>query len=155
MEKQSHSPTTYTVDASISIQLLSLTAVPPELTAFPRSDRDIVLGENLVVSCTAGGRPQPEILWKRNGTLLTIGENVRISNFSSGRSELQITNFIESDSGPYTCTASNRLGNISAPFQVNLIGKLVLGVRDLVCSFDTLLLSLYTVRCNWCVHVLL
>ena len=142
----------YTVDASISIQLLSITAVPPELTAFPRSDRDIVSGENLVVSCTARGRPQPVILWKRNGTLLTVDKNIRFLRLSDGRSELQITNFIESDSGPYTCTANNTLGNSLASFQVNLIGKLVLRVCALSCSFDTLLLSLCTVRCNWCVY---
>ena len=95
--------------------------VPPVLTSFSRSNRDVVLGEDLVVSCSAEGRPVPAIVWQMNSTVLTSGGDVLISNTSNERSELRIRNFTRSNSGQYSCTATNTFGNISASFRVNLI----------------------------------
>ena len=97
--------------------------VPPVLTSFPRSNRDVVLGEELVVSCSAKGRPDPEIVWQMNSTVLTSGGDVVISNTSNERSELRIRSFTRSNSGDYSCTATNTFGNVSASFRVNLIGE--------------------------------
>ena len=97
--------------------------VPPVLTSFPRSNRDVVLGEELVVSCSAKGRPDPEIVWQMNSTVLTSGGDVVISNTSNERSELRIRSFTRSNSGEYSCTATNTFGNVSASFRVNLIGE--------------------------------
>jgi hypothetical protein len=94
---------------------------PPVLTSSPQSNRDVVLGEELVVSCSAEGRPDPEIVWQMSSTVLTSGGDVVISSTSNGRSELRIRSFTRSNSGEYSCTATNTFGNVSASFRVNLI----------------------------------
>ena len=79
-----------------------------------------------MVSCTAEGRPTPDILWKRNNTVLNSSQSGNILILpSNGRSELSITNITNSDSGEYSCTAVNEVGNDTRFFQVNTIGKLV------------------------------
>ena len=106
--------------------MVIFTIVHPQLVGFPSSVRSVVVGEDLVVSCTAEGRPTPGILWKKNNTVLNSSQNENILIMSSnGRSELTITNVTNSDSGEYSCTAVNQVGNDTRFFQVNTIGKLV------------------------------
>ena len=101
------------------------TIVHPQLIGFPSSVRSVVVGEDLVVSCTADGRPTPDILWKRNNTVLNSSQSENILILpSNGRSELSITNITNSESGDYSCTAFNPVGTDTRFFQVNTIGKL-------------------------------
>ena len=100
--------------------------VHPQLVGFPSSVRSVVVGEDLVVSCTAEGRPTPGISWKKNNTVLNSSQREYILILSSnGRSELTINNITNSESGEYSCTAVNPFGNDTRFFQVNTIGKLV------------------------------
>ena len=85
------------------------TIVRPQLLGFPSSVRSVVVGEDLVVSCTAEGRPTPGILWRRNNTVLNSSQSENILILSSnGRSELTITNITNSENGEYSCTACQR-----------------------------------------------
>ena len=114
-----------------------LTIVHPQLVGFPSSVRSVVVGEDLVVSCTAEGRPTPGILWRKNNTVLNSSQSENILILSSnGRSELTITNVTNSDSGEYSCTAVNPFGNDTHFFQVNTIGKLV-GIGQSSCDNNT------------------
>ena len=101
--------------------------VPPKLTAFPQSNRDIPLQEDLVVSCMAEGRPIPYILWKHNDVILrgSEEENIVISTFP-GRSELRVNAFTNSSSGKYSCNATNSIGSDTRTFYVKIIGKFVI-----------------------------
>ena len=78
-----------------------------------------------MASCTAEGRPTPDIVWSRNNKPLTSSESMNILILSIGmRSELQITSFTHTNSGEYSCTASNGVGNDTRYFEVNIIGEL-------------------------------
>ena len=105
---------------------ISTILVPPKLTAFPQSNRDIPLQEDLVVSCMAEGRPLPYILWMHNDAILTGSEeeNITISTFP-GRSELRVDTFTNSSTGKYSCNATNSIGFDTRTFYVNIIGEFV------------------------------
>ena len=115
------------VHVSIYPWYLFIIIVRSQLTEFPRGVRSVVLGEDLVVSCTAEGRPTPEIVWSRNNIHLNSLESMNILiSYTSMRSELQITSFTHTNSGEYSCTASNGVGNDTRYFEVNIIGELKL-----------------------------
>jgi hypothetical protein len=69
------------------------------------------------IPCQAGGRPQPEITWYRNGEVIVPGDYLKISGVES----LSILGLIMSDSGFYQCFAENELGSIQATFQLKVI----------------------------------
>ena len=115
----------YYIHINIHPWYFFINLVHPQLTEFPRGVRSVVLGEDLVVSCTAEGRPTPDIIWSRNNKPLTSLESMNILISSTGmRSELQITSFTHTNSGEYSCTASNGVGNDTQYFEVNIIGEL-------------------------------
>ena len=98
------------------------------LTSSPSAVRDVVNGENLVVSCQATGNPTPMIKWFRDEQLINVGNQSRISisqssNEISTSSRLTVTGFAPEDVGMYSCVAVNNLGNDSRLFQVNAVGK--------------------------------
>ena len=113
-----HSLSIYTVR-----NIVFFTIVHPQLIGFPSSVRSVVVGEDLVVSCEAEGRPTPSILWKKNNTVLNSSQSDISIMSSNGRSELTITNVTNFESGEYSCTAVNQVGNDTHFFEVNTIGK--------------------------------
>lgn len=76
-------------------------------------------------TCTAEGLPQPSYRWIRtlaDGTEMMINETTTLSDgrqividnfpfFGSFFSSLELTPTVASDTGNYTCVASNRLGS--------------------------------------------
>ena len=79
-----------------------------------------------MVTCSAAGRPTPEITWRRINTLLNSsqnGNNILINSSTEGRSELRIINITGSGSGEYSCTATNEAGNDMQSFEVKVVGK--------------------------------
>ena len=103
-----------------------LPPVLPELTEFPALFYNVALGDNLTVSCSAEGRPTPNITWEKDDFPLMSSEiaNINIS-FSEGKSELVITDFTNSSSGIYSCIATNDVGNDSWIFQVEAVSELL------------------------------
>ena len=102
-----------------------LCSVPPVLNLFPFADRDVVEGENLIVSCRASGNPTPIIQWFRDDQLLTGNQSgISISQGSNGISQLTVIGFANENVGIYSCVAVSNLGRDSKSFQVNAVGKL-------------------------------
>ena len=97
------------------------------LNLFPVADRDVVEGENFIVSCRASGNPTPSIKWFRDDQLLRGNQSISISQYRSGifnSSQLTVIGFTSDNVGEYSCVATNNLGNHSRSFQVNELGKL-------------------------------
>ena len=65
-------------------------------------------GDSLVLNCEALGSPQPSITWLHNGVSVSTSGQLKISSLS------------ESDSGSYSCVASNLVGRVSQEFSVTV-----------------------------------
>ncbi|XP_051232997.1 hemicentin-1 isoform X2 [Dicentrarchus labrax] len=66
-----------------------------------------VLDSSVNIECVATGSPPPQLNWLRNGLPLPVSSHIRL--LSAGQ-VLRITRTQVSDSGTYTCIASNRAG---------------------------------------------
>ncbi|XP_022796673.1 uncharacterized protein LOC111335087 [Stylophora pistillata] len=70
--------------------------------------------QNVILSCTAAGFPNPKITWYKNGRAI---EHER-KQFEEGKLELR--NILFEDRGLYTCTAENILGRITTSSNVTV-----------------------------------
>ena len=73
--------------------------------------------------CAASGDPSPSIEWFYNGTMLSndtevtiLYELVEIGGVTFAQSILEVCGVEGEDSGEYSCTASNSLGEDTATF---------------------------------------
>ncbi|XP_042230990.1 hemicentin-1-like isoform X2 [Homarus americanus] len=113
---------------------------PPEVSIVP----DVVLyqtRDNITVSCTGRGFPEPTISWWRGNTQLT-GTKGRISVSDDHKLNLFLAN--PEDGGPYTCSASSSAGTVRATVMLNFItAPQVTAVQEqvLVGSGDTVVLQ--------------
>ena len=63
-----------------------------------------VEGSSVNISCTATGKPDPEVSWIRNGQIKSSGRRIAYLNFDQIK---------RTDDGLYTCTANNSAGTKS------------------------------------------
>ena len=87
---------------------LFIVRVAPQITTQPQVG-SVIEGDNVTLSCNASGNPEPTISWRRDGFLVSSGDQ-RIS-FEAGNRQLTITNVNRADSGEYLCVADNSEGN--------------------------------------------
>ena len=72
-------------------------------------------GEDLRIVCSASGRPEPEMIWHKNGHELL--ENTRDR---SGKSVLVLHNLVDRDEATYTCVARNLVGETRRDFVLSM-----------------------------------
>ena len=111
----------------------------PNIT-FPPDGQLYTVNETYPVTftCSATGIPPPNITWMRNGVVLDESVNSRISlsnpsdaemvqtahgNIFSVSCSLTISNTMDSDSGTYTCVASNAAANVTHDFELVVQGQ--------------------------------
>ena len=113
----------------------------------PEPRTEIDAGKTVAFTCVAFGVPLPTIMWSQGGVILTNDTDTRITIYSEQMEErglvffksvLEICSAAEDDSGQYSCTAENEVGNDTAVFEldvsaVSLIGKRARS-RSLVCD---------------------
>ena len=61
-------------------------------------------GSSVNISCTATGKPDPEVSWIRNGQIKSFGRKIAYLSFDHIK---------RTDDGLYTCTANNSAGKES------------------------------------------
>ena len=83
-------------------------------------------GDHFELVCSFTGIPAPEIRWEKDGSLLLLGEGMRIVN-STGRSQLEIISLLQSDAGVYCCSVSNVAGMDAQTVRLEVRGE---GVRQ-------------------------
>ncbi|XP_033937393.1 hemicentin-1 [Pseudochaenichthys georgianus] len=76
-----------------------------------------VLDSSVNIECVAAGSPPPQLNWLRNGLPLPVSSHIRL--LSAGQ-VLRITRTQVSDSGTYTCVASNRAGVDNRHYKLQL-----------------------------------
>uniref|UniRef100_A0A8C1K3P7 Hemicentin-1 n=1 Tax=Cyprinus carpio TaxID=7962 RepID=A0A8C1K3P7_CYPCA len=94
--------------------------VPPNIrgSELP-SEMSVLLNDSIQLVCRAEGNPTPEIQWLKDGKTLsrTAQKNIKISPDGS---TLTVTAVHTSDSGKYTCVATNQAGEEDRIFNLNV-----------------------------------
>lgn len=72
---------------------------------------EVLVGESVTLECSATGHPLPQVTWTR-GDRTPLPTDPRVNITPSGG--LYIQNVAQSDSGEYTCFASNSVDSIHA-----------------------------------------
>lgn len=88
---------------------LNVLSEEPMITEPPLVGMRAAEGQTANLTCKVFGSPKPVVVWKKSGEQLTGG---RFSVTEDGH--LQITDLSLVDAGSYTCSATNKLGTISA-----------------------------------------
>lgn len=80
-----------------------------------------VLNDTIVISCFSGGSPHPEVEWLRNGETIDFSRHPNIELRSEGQ-ELVIRNAGTADSATYRCLVTNKAGQDSLDFVIEVQG---------------------------------
>jgi len=83
-------------------------------------------GSPITLSCTSRGSPPDTFTWMKDGVPITQSTSITTVTYNSTnavfRSEYMIDNVTTSDSGTYTCTVTNPIGNDSEIITVTIYG---------------------------------
>ncbi|XP_060069782.1 hemicentin-1-like [Ylistrum balloti] len=90
------------VDTASATVIMS---VPPRVTV-PDGNAVVSIAEKVMLTCSVGGDPQPEILWTKNGRPVLYSDRIVVLNNGS----LVIYDATSSDAGEYKCVATNYAG---------------------------------------------
>ncbi|XP_051875722.1 myosin light chain kinase, smooth muscle-like isoform X2 [Pristis pectinata] len=94
---------------------------PPDFLICPQNQTTLE-GEELKFRCKITGSPKPEVKWAKNGVLLQGRPGVKI--YEEDRVQhLCFNNISVSDSGSYSCTASNSRGQVSRCWTLSVKGS--------------------------------
>uniref|UniRef100_A0A8D0HB37 Contactin 4 n=1 Tax=Sphenodon punctatus TaxID=8508 RepID=A0A8D0HB37_SPHPU len=89
---------------------LSVIAVGPDFSrTFLRKLTLVKVGGEITIECKPKASPRPTFTWKKGKEILR--ENERITVLEDG--SLRIVNITKSDTGSYTCIATNQFGSIN------------------------------------------
>ena len=81
-------------------------------------------GSDISINCTVNGWPRPDVSWYYNGQLLSVKEDSRFSvEEKEGASVLTVDDAEVSDSGNYTCNATNAAGSVDKTSEIDVVGK--------------------------------
>ncbi|XP_011151926.1 vascular endothelial growth factor receptor kdr-like isoform X1 [Harpegnathos saltator] len=97
--------------------------------------------EMTVLRCIVGGLPTPKVTWYKDNILLK--ENGQY-NFTDNYQELNIRYMSQSDSGTYSCRASNRLGMKETFQQINVKNR-KWNKHDIILTTSIALLAFFLV----------
>ena len=94
----------------------------PSITR-PPVNTTAIEGENVFMSCSGSGLPQPDVSWfMPNGRPVVNDRRTILSKPSGG---MTLRDVGPGDAGWYRCTASNTLGAVSSSVYLAVIGKLL------------------------------
>lgn len=89
------------------------------------------IGSTIYLPCAVQSSPKAKIVWYNETSLTSLTSN----NLDLTRTKilqddtLVINNLKETDSGPYKCLASNRLGEESTLVQLQVTGKFISSIK--------------------------
>ena len=87
----------------------------------PPKDTFALVNETVELECKGRGDPTPTITWKKNDQPIDFANNRRYFQKSTG--SIQISGSQKSDSGKYTCEATNRVGSKWAKVTLTVLSK--------------------------------
>jgi hypothetical protein len=96
-------------------------------------NKEIMVGDSIVLECMASGSPRPKLSWRKDGCALQTTER---HFFTAEDQLLIIVNTIASDAGKYECQMNNSLGSIvGASYLTVKPGDWIIISRGLCCIF--------------------
>ncbi|KAG0416986.1 hypothetical protein HPB47_005982 [Ixodes persulcatus] len=102
------------VGSSMAKGHLEVTAnadLPPPVIRLGPANQTLPINTAAIMPCEASGKPTPSVRWQYNGVPLQMDSRPRYVILQSGT--LRINGLQITDSGTYTCTASNESGETS------------------------------------------
>ncbi|XP_027560313.1 hemicentin-1 isoform X2 [Neopelma chrysocephalum] len=94
--------------------------VPPNIIGSEMpSEVSVLLGESIQLVCSAQGVPTPDLQWLKDGKTVVSDDLQRIRVTPDG-STLNISRALSSDTGKYTCVATNPAGEEDRIFNLNV-----------------------------------
>ena len=90
----------------VKFLILCLSTVPSNIEAI--QGQNVTEGNNLTLTCTANGMPQPNVYWTKPG-----GQRV-------AKRVLEFVNINRNEAGEYKCEASNECGNATEMATINV-----------------------------------
>ncbi|KAM9804801.1 titin-like [Neosynchiropus ocellatus] len=92
----------------------SETAAAPHFLRTPSAQK-LVEGGCVVFDCQVVGSPAPQVVWKKNNSVLAAGYRYKITcKKETGECRLEISMTFADDAGEYSVSAQNELGAVSA-----------------------------------------
>ncbi|XP_032681212.1 leucine-rich repeats and immunoglobulin-like domains protein 3 [Odontomachus brunneus] len=95
--------------AGLIIANATLTILEKPSFVKPMENKEIMVGDSIVLECMASGSPRPKLTWRKNDSPLQATER---HFFTAMDQLLIIVNTIASDAGSYECEMSNSLGSV-------------------------------------------
>ena len=100
----------------------------------PFNDTIVLERNTIIITCETFGYPPPTIVWSRsNGTLsdrVSVSDSVSVptgyGNVTRVSVNLTISSAYREDTGVYTCSAYNSIGNDSRNFSITVQCKFVI-----------------------------
>lgn len=89
-------------------------ATLPEFTKILPGQLKVLIGQDFSFECIHKGNPRPHIVWYKDETPLDSNdERITMKVLGTSTCRLEIRNVQSSDSGRYTCEATNSQGRVS------------------------------------------
>ena len=108
--------------------LSSLYTAAPVIDTPSSSTVTVNVGDPFTLSCTSRGSPPDTFTWRKNNGQVLKSNTTPVSytnTIAIFRADYSINSVTTSDSGTYTCTVTNPIGNDSATITVVAISKLL------------------------------
>ncbi|XP_026645393.1 hemicentin-1 [Microtus ochrogaster] len=82
------------------------------------SNKQVVIGQSLILECKAAGNPPPILTWLKDGVPVKASDNIRIE---AGGKTLEILSALEVDQGQYICVATSVAGEREIKYEVDVL----------------------------------
>ncbi|XP_019730955.1 hemicentin-1 isoform X2 [Hippocampus comes] len=122
--------------------------VPPSISESELpSEIGVLLNESIQLACHVQGSPSPTIQWLKDGEVINNAGNKDL-RISPDGSILTVTATHTTDSGKYTCVASNSAGEEDRIFNLNIyVPPVIEGNSEIVEELTTVLDSSVNIKC--------
>lgn len=90
------------------------------------TSKNVVLGDDLKITCDVSGYPYPTVNWFKDGKLLMSDKRITLSDNGVYRKVIMGINNLEfKDNGEYTCNATNKENpsGVTAKIVIRVKGK--------------------------------
>nr|XP_054608122.1 hemicentin-1 isoform X2 [Nothobranchius furzeri] len=122
--------------------------VPPSISGSDMpSEMGVLVNESIQLVCNSQGTPTPTIQWLKDGEAISRAQMKRLSISPNGNT-LIVTRADPSDSGKYTCVATNPAGEEDRIFNLNVyVPPVILGGSEAVEDLTVIMESYVRMEC--------